>query len=187
MRSSWRGHSDGDWPRGFPGMCSLMVMNAAVGCSAGPALLGFSAWQVRLCLESLSFSRTWGVAAPWPWGPSWLLRCSIWSPAHVSTGSVPKCWFYQKEHQTFLSFLEVLGIFYLKCALEIAKQALNCSLQYSQHQHVAQAAKAWKGMNRLGSAGASLPWLLTWLKHRGDAWNTLLTGQIEYLLAYIWK
>lgn len=155
--------------------------------------------QLKPFLESLSASGTLCVAARRPRGPSWLLRCSIWSTSYTSVQAVLVLLLLAlpegTRKVTLLYFLQVLGFFYLKCAVETAKQTLDRSSQDPQLLTkvlpVGSKACAWKRVNGLGHAGisplAASGSCLTWHKYRGSAWNPLLTGQIKYFLAFQWK
>lgn len=156
--------------------------------------------QLKLVLESLSFSGTLCVAARRPSGPSWLPRRSVWSLSRVSMQAVSVSQLLALPEgtpkMTLLYFLQVLVFFYMKCAVETAKQTLNCPSRDSQPlTYVArcrqqslclkEGKQTWLCWD-LSPLAASVSYL-TWLKHRGTAWNPLLTGQIKCFLAFIWK
>lgn len=66
------------------------------------------------------------VAARKPSGPVFGHRVTC----QCRQSQYPNCLYYQKGHQRFLLyFLQVLGFFYWKCAVETAKQTLNCPSQ----------------------------------------------------------
>lgn len=134
--------------------------------------------QLKPLLEPLSFSGTVCAAARTPSGPSWLLRRSVWVLSYMSMQAVSVSQVLALPKETLLYFLCILSFFYLKCAVETAKQTLNCPSQYSQPlTYVArcrqrslclrEGEQTWP-CGDLSPLAASVSYL-TWPEHRDAA------------------
>lgn len=81
----------------------------------------------------------------------------------------PNCWFYQKEHQTFLSFIEVLGLFLLEMCCRNSQAGFELAISRLTTLTCCSGSKSLKGGEQTLSCRGLSPLALTWLKHRSCA------------------
>lgn len=140
--------------------------------------------QVKLCLESL------GCICSLATGP--LLAAQM---QHlVSTGPVSQTLVLSEGTLDFPLLSWSFGYFLLEMCCRKSQAGFELPISSLTTLTCCSDSKSLKGCEQTWQCwDISLPWHLTWLKHRDDeihestwnTWNTLLTGQIKYLPAFI--